>query len=94
MTIIKHGSHFERERENEREVDIIDNEIVKEVLAADAGIVSPYRNQVTLLNDRLFEYGFAIDTIHKFQGNETIYISKRRSSKSRRHNFKGLVKIL
>lgn len=70
VTIIKHGSHFERERENEREVDIIDNEIVKEVLAADAGIVSPYRNQVTLLNDRLFEYGFAIDTIHKFQGRE------------------------
>ena len=74
VTIITHGSHFERNRSNEREVDIIEKEIIKELPADKTGIIAPYNNQIALLNERFGDSGYVIDTIHKFQGKEKDYI--------------------
>lgn len=74
VTLISHGSHFERERENEREVDIIEKEIIDELPANQTGIIAPYNNQIALLNSRFENRGCVIDTIHKFQGKEKDYI--------------------
>ena len=74
VTLIFHGSHFERERENEREVDIIEKEIIDELPANQTGIIAPYNNQIALLNSRFENRGCVIDTIHKFQGKEKDYI--------------------
>lgn len=74
VTIISHGSHFERNRSNEREVDIIEKEIIKELPPDKTGIIAPYNNQISLLNERFRDAGCVIDTIHKFQGKEKDYI--------------------
>ncbi len=74
VTIVSHGSHFERNRANEREVDIIEKEIMKELPADKTGIIAPYNNQILLLNERFGNVGCVIDTIHKFQGKEKDYI--------------------
>lgn len=74
VTLISHGSHFERERENEREVDIIEKEIIDELPANQTGIIAPYNNQIALLKSRFDNRGCVIDTIHKFQGKEKDYI--------------------
>lgn len=74
VTIISHGSHFERNRANEREVDIIDKEIIKELPVDKTGIIAPYNNQIDLLNERFGNRGCVIDTIHKFQGKEKDFI--------------------
>ena len=74
VTLISHGSHFERDRENEREVDIIEKEIIDELPANQTGIIAPYNNQIALLNSRFGNRGCVIDTIHKFQGKEKDYI--------------------
>lgn len=74
VTIISHGSHFERNRSNDREVDIIEKEIIKELPADKTGIIAPYNNQIALLNERFKDVGCVIDTIHKFQGKEKDYI--------------------
>lgn len=74
VTIVAHGSHFERNRSNEREVDIIEKEIIKELPADKTGMIAPYNNQIALLNERFGDRGCVIDTIHKFQGKEKDYI--------------------
>lgn len=74
VSIISHGSHLERNRTNEREVDIIEKEIINELPANQTGIIAPYNNQIALLNSRLGSRGCVIDTIHKFQGKEKEYI--------------------
>ena len=74
VTLISHGSHFERDRQNEREVDIIEKEIIDELPANQTGIIAPYNNQIALLNSRFDNRGCVIDTIHKFQGKEKDYI--------------------
>lgn len=74
VTLITHGSHFERNRSNEREVDIIEKEIINELPANDTGIIAPYNNQIALLNSRFGSLGCVIDTIQKFQGKEKDYI--------------------
>lgn len=74
VTIITHGSHFERNRSNEREIDIIEKEIIKELPADKTGIIAPYNNQIALLNERFGDSGCITDTIHKFQGKEKDYI--------------------
>ena len=74
VTIISHGSHFERNRANEREVDIIEKEIIEELPASQTGIIAPYNNQIKLLNSRFGSLDCIIDTIHKFQGKEKDYI--------------------
>lgn len=70
VTIISHGSHLARERTNTREIEIIDREILPVLNDSSVGIIAPFRNQVTLLQERFKEKGFEIDTIHKFQGKE------------------------
>ena len=70
VTIISHGSHFERDRSNEREVDIISKELTPLLPAEDTGIIAPYNNQIDLLRERFGALGYTIDTIHKFQGKE------------------------
>ena len=74
VTITSHGSHFERDRSNAREVDIIEKEIIKDLPADNTGIIAPYNNQIALLNERFKDVGCVIDTIHKFQGKEKDYI--------------------
>ena len=74
VTIVSHGSHFERNRSNEREVDIIEKEIIKDLPEDKIGIIAPYKNQVSLLKDRFGSKDCVIDTIHKFQGKEKDYI--------------------
>ena len=61
VTLISHGSHFERERENEREVDIIEKEIIDELPANQTGIIAPYNNQIALLNSRFENRGCYIN---------------------------------
>ncbi len=72
VEIIKHGSHLCRGRINEREVECIDQDILKglKLKAENIGIIAPYRDQITLLKNRFGEQGYLIDTIHKFQGRE------------------------
>lgn len=74
VTIISHGSHYERNRANEREVDIIEKEIIKTLPNDQTGIIAPYNNQITLLKSRFENTECLIDTIHKFQGKEKEYI--------------------
>lgn len=74
VTIISHGSHFERDRSNEREADIIEKELINNLSLSETGIIAPYNNQIALLNERFCLTGCAIDTIHKFQGKEKDYI--------------------
>ncbi len=65
------GNH-ERERMNQRQIDIIKQEIIpKEKLEnVDLGIVTPYRNQTSALQ-RTFQGTFIkADTVDKFQGRE------------------------
>ena len=74
VTIIYHGSHFERNRTNESEIDIIEKEIIETLPSIKTGIIAPYNNQIKLLNKRFGELGCTIDTIHKFQGKEKDFI--------------------
>ena len=74
VTIISHGSHLERKRANEREVDIIEKDILHNLPANQTGIIAPYNNQISLLKDRFGNTECVIDTIHKFQGKEKEYI--------------------
>lgn len=74
VTIIPHGSHFERNRTNEREVDIIEKEIIDTLPTQQTGIIAPFNNQIKLLNNRFGKLDCTIDTIHKFQGKEKNYI--------------------
>lgn len=72
VVIIKHGSHLCRGRTNEREVDCIEQDILKglDFNAENVGIIAPYRDQITLLKNQFGAQGYVIDTIHKFQGRE------------------------
>jgi len=74
VTIISHGSHFERNRTNEREADIIEQEILPDLKGKDIGVMAPYRNQVDLLTEKFEKEGCIVDTVHRFQGRENDYI--------------------
>ncbi|HEY0248266.1 MAG TPA: AAA domain-containing protein [Gryllotalpicola sp.] len=71
------GSHMRTHlgggRTNERERDIVIDEVIPEYCAdlapEDIGITSPYRRQVGKLLDRLDD-GFEADTVHRFQGRQ------------------------
>ncbi len=72
------GKH-ERNKKNQRQIDTINNEIIKQLgktNSDDIGIISPYRNQIDALNQQSIT-SCDIDTIHRFQGreNEVIIIS-------------------
>ncbi|UXX77790.1 AAA domain-containing protein [Reichenbachiella carrageenanivorans] len=72
------GNHA-RERMNQRQIDIIKNEIIpKEGLEnVDLGIVTPYRNQTNALQMAFQGTSIKSDTVDKFQGreNEVIILS-------------------
>jgi len=74
VSVIKHGSHFCRGRTNERQIDIIDKEILPDIENSEIGVIAPYRAQVELLKTRFANKGLEIDTVHKFQGKERDYI--------------------
>lgn len=80
VKVIYTESHHARKRTNERQVDIIKNEILPQITGHEIGIIAPFRDQVSLLNSRIKpddSRKYVIDTIHKFQGKEkeTIIIS-------------------
>ncbi len=71
MYITPKGNHA-RGRYNQREVDVILNEVLPELKDSgytDIGIITPYRNQVALLRKALGD-SVDISTVHKFQGRE------------------------
>lgn len=70
VNIISHPAHLACGRTNEREVEIIDRELVPILNLSQTGIAAPYRDQVTLLQKRFGTSGMLIDTVHKFQGKE------------------------
>lgn len=70
VNIITHPAHLARGRINERQVEIIDRELMSKLTPAQTGIVAPYRDQVALLQNRFEGTGMLIDTVHKFQGKE------------------------
>lgn len=64
--------HHARERINQRQVDVINQEILpalRQKGVTDIGIIAPYRAQVSKLKDDL-DTGVEIDTVHGFQGRE------------------------
>lgn len=77
VSIITHPAHLARGRINERQVEIIDRELMPALIPDKTGIVAPYRDQVALLQNRFGKTGMLIDTVHKFQGKEcdTVIIS-------------------
>ncbi len=70
------GNH-ERDRFNQRQIDVIKNEILPELGTdlSSVGIITPYRKQVEALRREIPDVD--INTVHKFQGREkdTIIIS-------------------
>ncbi len=70
------GNH-ERDRFNQRQIDVIKQEILPELGGdlSDVGIISPYRNQVDAIRREI--PNIDVNTVHKFQGREkgTIIIS-------------------
>lgn len=77
VSIITHPAHLARGRINERQVEIIDRELMPALIPDKTGIVAPYRDQVALLQNRFGKTGMLINTVHKFQGKEcdTVIIS-------------------
>jgi Superfamily I DNA and RNA helicases and helicase subunits len=65
------GNHA-REKTNQRQIDMITNEIIpKEKLEdIDLGIVTPYRNQTNALQEAFSGTQIKADTVDKFQGRE------------------------
>jgi very-short-patch-repair endonuclease len=71
------GNHMRQHRgggrSNQREVDVIGNEVIPahcaDILSADIGITTPYRRQVDKLTDALIDQ-IESDTVHKFQGRQ------------------------
>lgn len=70
------GTHMRRHREggrsNQREVEVIEAEVIPrfcaDIAPADIGITTPYRRQADKAGDLLD--GIAADTVHKFQGRQ------------------------
>jgi superfamily I DNA and/or RNA helicase len=64
------GNHA-RGTYNQRQIDVIEKEILPNIDKINIGIASPFRKQVSKLND-LFENDeeIVIDTVHKYQGRE------------------------
>ena len=65
------GQH-ERDRMNQRQIDVIKKDVLPGVVAADTeiGVIAPYRNQVYKLKEELNRPEIDISTVHKFQGRE------------------------
>lgn len=64
------GNHA-RGKSNQRQIDVIKNEILPRLNLESLGIISPFRDQVNKLSDEITqELGIEIDTVHKYQGRE------------------------
>jgi len=64
------GNHA-RGKSNQRQIDVIKNEILPSIKGHDIGIISPFREQVAKLSMTLTdETQIEIDTVHKYQGRE------------------------
>jgi len=64
------GDHA-RGQYNQRQIEVIQNEILPHLNTEDLGIISPFRKQVNKLNDVIKQdLGIEIDTVHKYQGRE------------------------
>lgn len=71
LTAVTTGTgHHERNRYNQREIDVIKTELLPEIKGdrADIGIISPYNNQIDELHEQLPDIEAA--TVHKYQGRE------------------------
>lgn len=67
------GCHARSDRTNHREAEEIRKEILPELEKeniSDIGIISPFRNQTTLLCNEINDKSIEISTVHKFQGRE------------------------
>lgn len=72
VIMTKEGNHC-RNRYNQREIDVILNDILyNESKIESIGVISPYRNQVNALQKQI--NNVEIDTVHKFQGREKDFI--------------------
>jgi superfamily I DNA and/or RNA helicase len=71
------GNHA-RNRMNQRQIDIIINEIIPEqgLSTSDGslGIITPYRNQTNALQRAFEEFNVKADTVDKFQGQENAVV--------------------
>ncbi|MDD3419012.1 MAG: AAA domain-containing protein [Candidatus Gastranaerophilales bacterium] len=71
------GNH-ERNRVNQRQIDIIKEEIIPQqklnTMDGSLGIVTPYRNQTNALQKAFAEMNVKADTVDKFQGQENAVI--------------------
>ncbi|MDD5160496.1 MAG: AAA domain-containing protein [Sulfuricurvum sp.] len=64
------GNHA-RGNSNQRQIDVIKNEILPCLNVKSLGVISPFRDQVTKLSSEIVqELGIEIDTVHKYQGRE------------------------
>lgn len=64
------GNHA-RGQYNQRQIDVIQNEILPHLNTENLGIISPFRKQVNKLNTVIkHDSGIEIDTVHKYQGRE------------------------
>lgn len=70
ITLITTEPHFARGRVNERQADIIVQEILPKLQGKEVGVVAPYRKQVELIEEKVHDNKILVDTVHKFQGKE------------------------
>lgn len=63
------GNHA-RGTYNQRQIDVIKEEILPTMHFMDIGIISPFRRQVTKLTEDVDHVKIEIDTVHKYQGRE------------------------
>lgn len=64
--------HHEREHMNQRQIDVIQKEVLPELPFPqdEIGIIAPYKNQVYKMERELKSPKIDISTVHKFQGRE------------------------
>lgn len=68
--LVQTPPHWEHDRKNEGQCKLIFDSILPTLPTDDVGIVTPYRNQVELLQGQPHSKSLLIDTVHKFQGKE------------------------
>ena len=71
ITIVETPSNTAIRRTNPRQAEVIATEIIpNEKDISEVGVVAPYRDQVSLIRERLGNGDVLVDTVHKFQGKE------------------------
>ncbi|MDU7337818.1 MAG: AAA domain-containing protein [Clostridium sp.] len=67
------GNHA-RGRYNQRQIDVILNEVLPnlgaDISGNDIGVISPYREQTNAVSEQLGDTGIEVETVHKYQGRE------------------------